>query len=202
MAFQPITEDEALALTRRQLLQRVEETQAWLDRPPRTAAKRAAGPVCSRVLRAHLDLGAMFDSSIALVAGQRGPGAGYLDERVDGSPARPPTRVQLSRRRRMPYGCRNVARPGPHGNPFPVAEYGDKAVPLFRDLLAHPDRHPTVRYPDLAELRETLAGWDLACWCPVPAGYLSPAGLAAAVLGQHDRCHADVLLRVANGGRP
>ena len=51
---------------------------------------------------------------------------------------------------------------------------------------------------------------DLACWCAVPDGYISLAAtarrlhlaLAAAVLNQDDRCHADVLLPVANGGRP
>jgi hypothetical protein len=112
MAFQPITEAEAQALTRRQLLHRVEETQAWLDRPPRSAANRAAGEECSRVMHAHLSIGRMLDSSLALVLGQRGAGVGYLDERIDGSPGRPATRVQLSRQRRMPYGCKNVARAG------------------------------------------------------------------------------------------
>src|SRR4051812_7361308 len=121
-AFQPITEAEAMALTRRQLLTRVEQTQAWLDRPPNTAAKRAAGAECSRVMFAHLKIGAMLDSTTALVRGQLGAGVGYMDERVDGSPPRPPTRVRLSRQRSMPYGCRNVARPGPYGNPFTVAE--------------------------------------------------------------------------------
>jgi hypothetical protein len=77
MAFQPITEIEALALTRRQLLQRVEETQAWLDRPPRSAARRAAAAECSRVLHAHLNIGAMLDSSLALVQGRRSADAGY-----------------------------------------------------------------------------------------------------------------------------
>jgi hypothetical protein len=133
---------------------------------------------------------------------------GYLDERVDGSPARPPTRVQLSRQRRMPYGCKNVSRPGPYGNPFTVAEYADEAVSLFRDLLAHPDRYPDIRYHSLRQIQEELAGWDLACWCPVPDGYISPTAaanrihlaVAAAVLDQDDLCHADVLLRVANGG--
>ena len=37
-------------------------------------------------------------------------------------------------------------------------------------------------YPSLEDIRCVLAGWDLACWCP---------------LGQP--CHGDVLLEVANG---
>lgn len=110
----------------------------------------------------------------------------------------------------MPYGCKNVSRPGPYGNPFTVAEYADEAVPLFRDLLAHPDRYPDIRYQSLRQIQEELAGWDLACWCPVPDGYISPTAaanrihlaVAAAVLDQDDLCHADVLLRVANGGKP
>src|SRR5262245_34720129 len=102
MAFQPITEAEAQALTRRQLLHRVQETQAWLDRPPRSAAKRTSATDCSRLLHAHLNFGKMLESTRALLQGQRTPITGYLDERVDGAPARPPTRVQLSRRRRMP----------------------------------------------------------------------------------------------------
>jgi Domain of unknown function (DUF4326) len=188
----------------------VEETQAWLGRPPQSAAKRAAAAECSRVLRTYLSIGRMLDSSMALMQGQRGTGAGYLDERVDGSPGRPPTRVRLSRQRPIPYGCKNVARPGPYGNPFTIAEHGNEAVPLFRDLLAHPDRYSAIRYPSISQIREDLAGWDLACWCTVPDGYISTAtaadrihlALTAAVLGQDDLCHADVLLRVANGGRP
>ncbi len=210
MAFQPITEIEAQALTRRQLLKRVEETQAWLDRPPRSAPKREAAAECSRVLRAHLSIGRMLDSSMALVQGQRGADAGYLDERVDGLPRRPPTRVRLSRQRPMPFGCKNVARPGRYGNPFTIAEHGNQAVPLFRALLTHPDHYTGIRYPSISQIQEDLAGWNLACWCTVPDGYISTAtaarrvdlALAAAVLGQDDLCHADVLLRVANGGRP
>ncbi|MEU9752208.1 DUF4326 domain-containing protein [Streptomyces althioticus] len=39
---------------------------------------------------------------------------------------------------------------------------------------------------DLAELRKTLAGVDLACWCPLPS------------TGQPDWCHAAHLLTLAN----
>lgn len=41
-----------------------------------------------------------------------------------------------------------------------------------------------VRRPTLREIREALAGHDLACWCPLD-----------------EPCHADVLLEIANGGR-
>jgi hypothetical protein len=49
---------------------------------------------------------------------------------------------------------------------------------MFRHLLEHPDRYPDVRYPGLKQIRDELAGWDLACWCPVPDGYISPAAAA------------------------
>jgi hypothetical protein len=73
---------------------------------------------------------------------------------------------------------------------------------MFRNLLARPDRYPDVRYPSLKKIRDELAGWDLACWCPVPDGYISQAAaatrlhlvLAAAMCDQDERCHADVLL--------
>src|SRR5260221_12569038 len=61
MAFQPITEIEAQALTRRQLLKRGEETQAWLDRPPRSPPKREAAAERSRAPRAHLSIGRSLD---------------------------------------------------------------------------------------------------------------------------------------------
>jgi hypothetical protein len=81
---------------------------------------------------------------------------------------------------------------------------------MFQDLLAHPDRYPQFGYPSTQRIRDELAGWDLACWSAVPDGYISPAAaagrlhlaVAAAVLDQDERCHAEVLLRVAAGGRP
>jgi hypothetical protein len=89
-----------------------------------------------------------------------------------------PTRIKLSRRRgwRKPAGAVVVSRPSPWGNPYTVAEHGrERSVALYRQHLAeHPELVDTAR-------RE-LAGKDLACWC-------RPGEL----------CHADVLLKLANG---
>lgn len=109
-----------------------------------------------------------------------------------------PTRVQLSRRRgwRMPPNAVSVARPHRFGNPFRVddkrvlcgeqelwvmpthAAAIEQAVKAFRWQLEH---HPNVVGFTVDDVRQALAGKDLACWCP-PA---SP-------------CHADVLLEIAN----
>jgi hypothetical protein len=205
MAFRPITEAEAQALTRRQLLQRVEETQAWLDRPPRSAAKRAADVECSRVMHAHLSIGAMLDSSLALVQGQRGAGAGYLDERVDGPAAHPGCNCPAS------GGCRTAAR--------------TSRGPARTETRSPSPSPATRRYPCSATCLRTRTGTPTsgtrACGRSGGAGRLGSRvlvpgprrvhlaaanrlhlALAAAVLDQDDLCHADVLLRVANGGRP
>lgn len=63
-------------------------------------------------------------------------------------------------------------------------------VELFRRTIVEPDRGMHWAYPSnrghlarttLAEIREQLAGRDLACWCPLD-----------------QPCHADVLLELAN----
>ena len=112
-----------------------------------------------------------------------------------------PKRVQMTRQR--PWRAEHpdaviVARPSRWGNPFkvgstnwiPVDEHGrwskdphppltrEQAVECFR-LCAVFDAEQTPGF--FAE----LAGRDLACWCPL----------------DHP-CHADVLLDLANGGRP
>lgn len=57
------------------------------------------------------------------------------------------------------------------------------ATELYRDWIGRPEQ---------AELRalarQLLHGRDLLCWCPLPEP------------GRLDRCHADVLLEIANGG--
>jgi len=58
---------------------------------------------------------------------------------------------------------------------------GEQVVELYRRWLAKRPLH-------LAAVRKELAGRDLMCWCPLPEP------------GQPDHCHADVLLRLANGG--
>ena len=90
-----------------------------------------------------------------------------------------PRRIQLRRTRgwRKPDGAIVVARPTRWGNPFPVIDGNREfAVVLYRSWLT---LHPQARHlrDDLA----TLAGHDLACWCPLD-----------------QLCHADVLLRLAN----
>lgn len=75
----------------------------------------------------------------------------------------------------MPKGAMNVTRPGKWGNPFTVAEYGERlALSNFRGrmqslLLVNPEA--------LNELR----GKNLACWCK-----------------DGTPCHADILLELAN----
>lgn len=99
----------------------------------------------------------------------------------------PPVRIQLSRRKgwRLPSNTVTVARPGRFGNPYKVTGAGgrDGAVDAFEWLVRSAsgrERHP---YPSIEEIRAELAGKNLACWCRLD-----------------QRCHADVLLEIANGG--
>lgn len=119
-----------------------------------------------------------------------------------------PERVQLRRTAgwRKPDGAIVVARPTRWGNPYHASDYpahaqgcdGDWfpvsaaarnrfAVVDFRALVEHGvgDRGG---YPTIDEIRETLGGRDLCCWCPLTIG------------NTDDRmpCHADILLKVAN----
>lgn len=106
-----------------------------------------------------------------------------------------PQRIQRKRTKgwRMPEGAVYVGRGTEWGNPWRVgwtvmttAQLGpgveraqelvitaDLAVALYRAAFT----------PDTPEARATLAGRDLACWCPLD-----------------QPCHADVLLEFANGG--
>ena len=92
-----------------------------------------------------------------------------------------PTRIQRQRRKgwRKPPGAINVARPSKWSNPHDWQTLGrEEAVRRFEaDLNADADR----RQAAISELR----GKDLMCWCPI---------------GQP--CHADVLLKIANGETP
>ncbi|UAJ81399.1 DUF4326 domain-containing protein [Leifsonia sp. ZF2019] len=97
-----------------------------------------------------------------------------------------PHHVQLSRRAgwRKPENTVVVARPSKWGNPFPLSEYGrDHAIAAFRAMLEDPSTRAALEYPEPEEIREELAGKNLACWCPLD-----------------QPCHADVLLEAANGG--
>jgi hypothetical protein len=101
-----------------------------------------------------------------------------------------PKRIRLSRSKgwRMPDGAINVARPTKWGNPWivnpskatepPTNQYratADEAVDLYESWVRH--AAPFT----IADIRAELAGHDLACWC-----------------GPDERCHADVLLWIAN----
>lgn len=114
-----------------------------------------------------------------------------------------PKRIQMTRQR--PWRADNpdaviVARPSKWGNPFTVAgaieagyaatehEGREVAADAFRDWL-HGDDWAAGSGPEWSEKRLTvlaelgeIAGRDLACWCPLD-----------------QPCHADVLLRFANG---
>jgi hypothetical protein len=72
-----------------------------------------------------------------------------------------------------------VARPSRWGNPFKIGLDGDRAacVKKFADWLAQIDQ---ANYR--VAVREELRGKNLACWCAVG-----------------EPCHADILLRAANG---
>lgn len=123
----------------------------------------------------------------------------------------PPRRVQRQRTRgwRLLEGTTYVGRPGRWGNPFPAGDPSpfspQEAVRMYRELVEHGETWWTdlvgTRYefrqrftrgcayarrgglvvPTVAEVRQELAGRDLACWCPLDAP-----------------CHADVLLALAN----
>jgi hypothetical protein len=71
-----------------------------------------------------------------------------------------------------------VARPSRWGNPFRIGVDGNRTqcVTLYREALTRGQLSLTV-----TEVRNELAGRDLACWCP-----------------PDEPCHADVLLEMAN----
>ena len=90
-----------------------------------------------------------------------------------------PVRVQLSRKKgwRMPDNTVKVDRSTKWGNPFVVGEDAldaRDAVIAFDVAVAN----QLIDYPNPLDLR----GKNLACWCALDA-----------------KCHADVLLRMANG---
>ncbi|HEY2202995.1 MAG TPA: DUF4326 domain-containing protein [Pseudonocardia sp.] len=95
-----------------------------------------------------------------------------------------PTRLRRSRAAgwRMPTGSVYVGRPTRWGNPWRIGPArggeGLSRAAAMQRYRAYLDEHP-----DLAEAaRRELAGHDLVCWCPLD-----------------EPCHADELLRVANG---
>jgi hypothetical protein len=117
-----------------------------------------------------------------------------------------PVRLQLRRTAgyRMPAGAKHCARPSRWGNPFPVDMLGrDLAIEMFEDLvngIFSPGKLAHLTDAQFATIKRSVEAWqrrigghplelaraelrgcDLACHC-----------------GLSDRCHVDVLLRVAN----
>lgn len=200
----PLTSDEALRLNYKQLLDRlVEETHFWEDRRRgRMSGGARAAEAAFIEVRNRFVADEFMDKAVYrwasepdAVLAERDPD--YWMTRVDGSPPRPPRRIQRSRVRgsRLPYGCRVVTRPGPYGNPANAEADGNVAIAvlLFRNFLEVrrrlPDLPQPYDYPSDIQIVRELSYWDLACWCPESTGFA-------------DRCHADVLLRVAAGGNP
>lgn len=126
-----------------------------------------------------------------------------------------PQRIQLRRSKgwRIPEGVVIVDRRTRWGNPYRVTHCDAVHVPyrhwhvfqvphiwlsswatkacavddaVERFVRAIEAGYGFVPWP--REIREALAGRDLACWCPLP------------VLGEPDICHAAVLIDIANAG--
>ena len=101
-----------------------------------------------------------------------------------------PTRIQRKRTKgwRMPPNTVYVGRPTIWGNPFHVSNVDRaEAVALFLNMMMNTGGHSFFRGPrrmfvNNFLIRECLAGKNLACWCPLD-----------------EPCHADVLLKIANG---
>ena len=123
------------------------------------------------------------------------------------------TPIRIQRRRskgwRMPEGAVSVTRPGRYGNPFTVwrdnfmktpawfvwkgscrwpvaskAEGAALAVQMHVEWLQETKRqtHHDAERPDPVDIIKDLRGKNLACWCALD-----------------QPCHADTLLRIANG---
>lgn len=109
--------------------------------------------------------------------------------------------VRHQRRRsagsRLPAGTVCVTRPSRWGNPFHVEGFAPRVAHLpvrqrdeaARELAASAFARALLTGGlefDVADVQRELRGRDLACYC------------SAAAPGGPERCHADVLLRVAN----
>jgi len=104
-----------------------------------------------------------------------------------------PERIQLSRAKgwRMPPNTVKVDRTTLWGNPFHTHGDGirmsnELAVSLFSDMIEKCNGWMATKRRgqvsvDVADVQRELRGKNLACWC-----------------GVDEKCHADVLLRIAN----
>jgi len=118
-----------------------------------------------------------------------------------------PKRIQRKRTKgfQLPAKTLCVSRPSVWGNPYPLSDFGELALPLFRNtvlgiwdaglMIGKSDelrsrayklhhnwqRQFRYRHP-LDFLREELSNYDfIACWCK-----------------ESDPCHGDILLELAN----
>ena len=101
----------------------------------------------------------------------------------------------------MPDGAIYVGRPTKWGNPFTVGAKNQFGT------ITKDNRHAASLYLGFAPqneklieaARDELAGKDLACWCALCDLHAEMGGKP---LGSNcpycERCHADVLLRLAN----
>ena len=93
-----------------------------------------------------------------------------------------PRRIQRKRARgwRMPQRAVYVGRPTKWGNPFRVGDSGEDGLPMSRAETI--DRYSRYLQSGAELDPRELRGKDLVCWCAL-----------------NSPCHADVLLRLANG---
>ena len=77
----------------------------------------------------------------------------------------------------IPHGGKLVGRPTKWGNPFKIGRDGnrDDVINKYESWITS---HPDV----IEEAKSELKGLDLYCYCK-----------------QNESCHADILLRIANG---
>jgi hypothetical protein len=81
----------------------------------------------------------------------------------------------------MPPNTVYVGRPSKWGNQVDWREYGrEQAVSMYRESIFEGE----VDEFFISEVMRELKGKNLACWCPLD-----------------QPCHADVLLKIANGGK-
>lgn len=100
-----------------------------------------------------------------------------------------PVRLRLSRRKGFDLQAESrrrnglpavvVSRPARWSNPWPIGMKEGRRVLSRDEVVDRYERHIAQRHD---EIRAELRGKNLACWCA--------DGL---------RCHADILLRIANG---
>ena len=98
-----------------------------------------------------------------------------------------PVRIQRSRKHKQisPNGLPivYVGRPTKYGNPYKEGDINDVGKTVTRDMAIEYYRYYLVRkYKEaLPEFLKPLKGKNLSCWCPLDC-----------------KCHADVLLELAN----